>query len=102
MSDKPLFIIIYRPPRSDFLHTQTREEIRTIEQHFQYLQKLEREGLLILAGRCEDASFGIALLRASSEAEGYKIMKNDPAVKARIFSAEIRQFRIAIKSKTTI
>lgn len=87
---------MYRPPREGFTENATPEESRIIERHFEYLQKREVEGRLILAGRIEDGRFGIALIEANSENEAKQIMADDPAVKEGIFSGELLQFRLAI------
>jgi uncharacterized protein YciI len=96
MSDRKQFILVYRPPRSTFLEDQTEEESAIIRAHFNYLQQLHREGVLLMAGRCEDATFGIAIIEAASESEAQQIMAKDPAIKGRVFSGELRAFRIAL------
>lgn len=98
MSDKSQFIIIYRPPRPTFLDDQTEEESAIISTHFQYLQRLLDKGILVLAGRCEDATFGIAIIEAASESEAQQIMENDPAVQAKVFSGELHSFSIALRN----
>ncbi|MFX1475302.1 MAG: YciI family protein [Promethearchaeota archaeon] len=97
MSTKSQFIIIYRPPRATFLDDQTEAESEVIGQHFQYLQQLLHEGKLIMAGRCIDAAFGIAIIEAASESEAQQIMENDPAVQAKVFSSELRPFSTALR-----
>jgi uncharacterized protein YciI len=92
----PHYLIMYRPPREDFAENATPEETAIIERHFEYLQKQEAEGRLILAGRPEDGRFGIALVEAKSENEAKQIMADDPAVKEGVFSGELLPFRLAI------
>jgi uncharacterized protein YciI len=90
------YLIIYRPPREDFAENATPVESAVIERHFEYLQKQEAEGRLILAGRIEDARFGIAVIEANNENEARQIMANDPAVKEGVFSGELLPFRLAL------
>lgn len=54
--------------------------------------------MLFTAGRTLDPArgvFGIAILRADSEAEARAIMQNDPAVKNGVMHAELFPYRIA-------
>jgi uncharacterized protein YciI len=90
------YLIMYRPPREGFAENATPEESAIIERHFEYLQKQESEGRLILAGRTDDARFGIAVIEADSGSEAKKIMADDPAVKEGVFSGELLPFRLAI------
>ncbi|UCC80363.1 MAG: hypothetical protein JSW64_03095 [Candidatus Zixiibacteriota bacterium] len=90
------YLIMYRPPREGFAENATPEESRVIERHFEYLQKQEAEGKLILAGRIEDGRFGIAVIEANSENEANRIMAEDPAVKEGVFSGELMPFRLAL------
>ena len=51
---------------------------------------------MLLAGRTEDASVGLVLLEVSSDAEAREVMKNDPAVKAGVFKAQLDPYGIAL------
>lgn len=93
------YLITYKPPREDFAEDATAEESAVIERHFEYLKSQEANGRLILAGRTEDASFGIAVIQADSEREAGKIMANDPAVKEGVFSGELKRFRLALPAQ---
>jgi uncharacterized protein YciI len=57
------------------------------------------EGKLTLAGRCVNAEFGIVIFRAESERQADKFMKNDPAVKKGVMTAEMHPFLIALTEK---
>jgi uncharacterized protein YciI len=93
------FLAIYRPPRSTFAHDATEEESRIIGIHFQYLKKLLAEGTLLLAGPCEDASMGLAIFETASEAEARAIAAADPAVVGRVFTCEIKPYRLSLLRK---
>lgn len=87
---------MYRPPRADFAENATAEESAVLERHFEYLKSQEAKGRLILAGRTEDASFGIVVIKADSEDAARKIMDNDPAVKEGVFNGELKPFWLAM------
>jgi uncharacterized protein YciI len=90
------YLITYKPPRANFTESATPEESAVLERHFEYLKSQEADGRLILAGRTEDARFGIAVIKADSEGEAIKITDNDPAVKEGVFSGELKPFRLAL------
>ncbi len=91
------YLILYKPPRANFTESATPEESAVLERHFEYLKSQEANGRLILAGRTEDASFGIVVIQADSEKEARKIMDNDPAVNEGVFSGELKPFRLALE-----
>jgi uncharacterized protein YciI len=90
------FIYIVRPPRDSFPKDATEHERRIIADHFAYLQDLHAKDVLVVAGPCEDASFGIVVFRADSEEAARTLMENDPAVRSRLFTAELKPFRLAL------
>jgi uncharacterized protein YciI len=94
MSDH--YLIIYRPPRPTFPADASAEEAAVIERHFAYLQRLLADGVLVMAGRREDAEFGVAVIRAESEAAAREITKADPSVSEGVFTGEVHVFRLAL------
>ena len=64
--------------------------------HVEYLKALNAKKTVLFAGRVNDASFGIALLETETEEEAQKIMNDDPAVKAKVFTAELLPFSLAL------
>lgn len=61
----------------------TAAEDEVITQHFRYLQGLQAQGILVLAGRTlniDNSSFGIVFFKAESEEVARVIMRQDPAV----------------------
>jgi uncharacterized protein YciI len=93
----PQFIYMVRPPRPTFPADATEGEIQAVRDHFAYLKRLTGEGVMILVGRCEDATFGIAIFEALDESEAREIMLADPAVEHGVFSAELKAFLIALQ-----
>jgi uncharacterized protein YciI len=87
---------MYYPPRENFVNNQTKAESEAIGHHFLYLKELHEKKIVLMAGRVEDARFGVALLNVSSREEAVHIMKNDPAVKANVFRCEILPFLVAL------
>lgn len=90
------YLIQYRPPRTTFPDDASSEEKTAVGHHFEYLKSLRERGALILAGRTEDASIGLFIFEAENEKAAEEIMKNDPAVQAGVFSAELKLFRLAL------
>jgi len=87
---------MYLPPRENFAENITPKETAVIERHFEYLKGKLAEGILILAGRTENTRFGIAIIRAKSEAQGREVMENDPAVVEKVLAGELLPFHLAL------
>jgi uncharacterized protein YciI len=90
------YLIMYMPPRENFHENATPEESAVIERHFEYLKGRLADGSLVLAGRTDDARFGIAVIKAENEKAAREIMENDPSVKEGVFTGELMQFRLAL------
>ena len=95
------FLGIYRPPRATFPNDATPEEERAIGAHFQYLKGLLADGKLILAGPCEDASMGLAVFETNggNRSEEVAIVASDPAVTGKVFTCEIKPYRVSLLRK---
>jgi uncharacterized protein YciI len=88
------YVIMLRPA-NDYGSEGTEEKV---SEHFKYLQSLLKDGILTLAGRFSEVLIGLSMIEAKSREEALEIMKNDPAVKAGIFHAELYAWRIALKA----
>jgi len=88
------FVIILRP--SNNYGIENTEAI--INEHFQYLQDQMNNGKLIMAGRFSEVLIGLVIIETTTRLEALEIMKNDPAVKAGVFHAELYPWRIALKA----
>ncbi len=80
----------------------TEKEEKIIVRHFAKLQKLLKEGKLILAGKTsglDEKTFGIVILEVESEDEAFTIMKNDPSVAEGIMEAELFPYHVALLKK---
>ena len=70
-----------------------------VGEHFDYLKHLTNNGTVVLAGRTintDTSSFGIVIFQANSEASARRIMNDDPAVKSRVFRAELFPYRMSL------
>ena len=92
--DAQSYVIMLRPA-IDYGTEGTSEKV---DEHFNYLQDLLKRGKLIMAGCFSEALIGLVIIETTSRDEAYEIMKNDPAVTAGIFHAELYPWRIALKA----
>ena len=77
----------------------TEMESKTVSEHFEYLKGLTDEGVVMLAGRTQNkdySGFGIVIFKAESDEKAREIMDNDPAVKNRVFRAELFAYKISL------
>ena len=78
----------------------TKEDNEVLERHFARFQEAIKSGQLILAGRTKepgDKTFGIAIFRASDEADARAFMEADPAVSGGLMTAELHPFAVALE-----
>lgn len=77
----------------------TEFEKKIVGDHFEYLKHLTNDGTVLLAGRTtntDNSSHGIVIFQATSEESARRIMNEDPAVKSRVFRAELFHYRMAL------
>ena len=80
----------------------TKEDNAVLERHFARFQEATKSGELILARRTKepgDWTFGIVIFRASDEAAARKFMETDPAVVAKLMTAELHPFSMHVQRK---
>lgn len=90
------FIYNLIPPRQPFIGNATPGEIAVMQRHFSYLQTKLEEGSLIMAGRCSDATYGIAIIEAPDLAAAEAFQKADPAIAEGVMTSELHEFMIAL------
>jgi uncharacterized protein YciI len=78
-----------------------KEDEAVVGAHFQRLVKLNKEGVVILAGRTELESndpnmMGLVIFYAKDEKEAMEFMMSDPAVKGNIMQARVLPYGIAV------
>jgi uncharacterized protein YciI len=78
----------------------TEQDGQIVGRHFRRLQRLHKEGRVILAGRTlnesEPSQFGVVIFEADSEAEARAFMEEDDAVKEKIMTAQLFPFSVAL------
>jgi len=88
------------PVRPEMLTEGLNEfEKKTMTDHFERLQSLMANGVVILAGRTQNtdySSFGIVIINADSEEEARRIMHEDPGVKNKVVRGELYPYKIAL------
>ncbi|KAA0565062.1 YciI family protein [Rossellomorea aquimaris] len=70
-----------------------------VQRHFERLKELTDSGVVILAGRTlneEENAFGIVIFEAVDAEKAKAFMKEDPAVKEGIMTAELFPYRVAL------
>ncbi|MBZ0308544.1 MAG: YciI family protein [Anaerolineae bacterium] len=80
----------------------TPEEDAIVSEHFSYLQTLNQQGIVLLAGRTlntDSTSFGIIIFEAENDDSAHSLMENDPAVKKGVMKAELFPYRVALMAK---
>jgi uncharacterized protein YciI len=98
----PQFLYRIQPVRIETLTGgATEQETNAVKEHFEYLKRLCDMGVVQLAGRTTNSdysTFGIVILNADSEEAARRIMNDDPAVKGRVFRAELFPYSMALFS----
>lgn len=87
------WIYFIHPPRDNFAATMTDEEKRVWALHFERLERLLADGVMVLVGpTLGPVNTGIAIFEAPDEATARRIMDEDPV----IARGELRPFRISL------
>lgn len=106
MAENNQYLYTIKPTRLEMLtEGPTAEEQAIVAEHFKHLQRLAKEGLVVLAGRTQDAnedSFGIVILYASTEEEARQRMEADPAVKHGVMQSALYPYRVAAMAEYAI
>lgn len=89
-----------RPARPAMLtEGPTPEEEAIVGAHFTYLRGLTERGVVILAGRTlnsDERSFGIVVFNAEDDDAAGQIVRDDPAVRGGVMTAELFPYRVAL------
>ena len=78
------------------------EDQEIVRAHFSNLQRLEKQGTLLLAGKTagqDKDTMGIVIFKATSMEEANRIMANDPAIKNGIMTGKLWEYNLAILNK---
>jgi uncharacterized protein len=77
----------------------TEQDNQIVGRHFRRLQRLHKEGRVLMAGRtlnADPSQFGVVVFEAASEEEARELMEADDAVKEKIMTAQLFPFRVAL------
>ena len=87
------WIYFIHPPRANFAATMTDEEKAAWASHFERLQRMLAEGVLVLAGpTLGETNTGVAVIEAPDEATARQIMEQDPTIAGGFAEGELRPF----------
>jgi len=93
----PEWIYFIHPPRENFAATMTEEEREVWKRHFERLQRLLDEGVIILVGpTLGPVNTGIAIFEAPDEAAAFRLMNEDPTIAGGYARGELRPFRVSL------
>ena len=72
-----------------------------VGEHFQRLVKMEKAGIVVMAGRTQlesndPAMMGLVIFYAKDDKEALQFMMDDPAVKGNIMLAKVHPYGIAV------
>jgi uncharacterized protein YciI len=91
------WIYFIHPPRDDFAATMTADERAVWDTHFERLQRLLAEGVMILVGpTLGRINTGVAIFEAPDEDRARRLMEEDPAISSGIARGELRPFSVAL------
>jgi uncharacterized protein YciI len=93
----PSWIYFLHPPRDNFAATMTDAEKDVWVKHFERLQGLLTDGVLILAGpTLGPINTGVAIFDAPDEKTAQQIVAEDPVVISGFAKPELRAFRVSL------
>ena len=91
------WVYFIHAPRENFAATMTEEEQAVWGVHFERLQRLLGEGVLVLAGpTLGPVNTGIAVIEAPDEATARAIMDADPVIAGGYARGELRPFSVSL------
>jgi len=98
MPDTPQWLYRIVPTRPEMPLDPTADELALAAAHVEYLVELERRGVLILAGRTQEAvgTFGIAIFEAPDASSAQAITDADPAIAGGLFAATVHPYKVAV------
>jgi uncharacterized protein YciI len=91
------WIYFIHPSRDNFAETMTDEERTVWSTHFERLQELLADNVLILAGpTLGRINTGICIFDAPDETTARRIMDEDPVIAGGYAEGELRAFRVSL------
>jgi uncharacterized protein YciI len=91
------WVYFIHPPRIDFAATMTPAEEEVFGRHWARLQRLFREGSVILVGPTLGRdNTGICVFEAPDEAAARTMMEQDPVIAEGVARGELRPMRVSL------
>jgi uncharacterized protein YciI len=91
------WVYLLHPPRHNFAATMTDEEAAAFRGHFEWLDGLFEEGLLVMVGATGGAvNTGIGIFEAPDEQAARAIVSQDPAAGGGYARGELRPFELGL------
>lgn len=91
------WIYFLHTPRENFAETMTAEEQAAWGEHFQRLEQMMADGVLVLAGpTLGRINTGVAVFEAPDEATAQRVVDEDPCVKRGFATGELRPYRVSL------
>jgi len=91
------WIYFLHPPREDFAATMTAAEAEVFAEHFEHLQGLLADGVLILAGpTLGRVNTGVAIFEADDEQAARAVMEADPVIRRGVAEGELREMNVSL------
>jgi uncharacterized protein YciI len=91
------WIYFIHPPRERFAETMTEAEEEVWGRHWERIQRLYKEGAIILVGpTLGPRNTGICVFEAPDEAAARAIMDGDPTIAEGFATGELRPFRVSL------
>lgn len=102
MPETRQYLYTIKPTRLQMLtEGRTTGEKEVLSDHFEYLERLAVDGVVLLAERTQEddeSTFGIVILQAASDEVARSIMTKDPAVAGGVMEANLHPFAISIQT----
>jgi uncharacterized protein YciI len=93
----PEWIYFIHPPREDFAATMTEAEDEAWGRHWERLQRLHRDGVIVLAGpTLGRINTGLCVFEAPDEAAARAVMDEDPVIAEGFARGELRPMRVSL------
>jgi uncharacterized protein YciI len=93
----PEWIYFIHPPREDFAATMTEAEEEVWGRHWERIQRLYREGSIILVGpTLGRQNTGLCVFEAPDEAAARRVMEEDPTIAEGFAEGELRPMRVSL------
>jgi uncharacterized protein YciI len=94
----PVFVQLLRPLVN--MSALSPEQEAAMAGHFARLQQGVGNGVVLVAGPCEDEAFGIVLFRSEGADAARAWTEADPAAQAGVMSSELHAFRVSLLNRS--